>query len=95
VEENGENIVSKNLSEDLVDLYLDSCLRSVDVCGCDRCRADIRALALNAMPPHYVVTDLGDAYVRLDAMSVQSQADIITAIMNAINMVKSRPRHDE
>jgi competence protein ComFB len=88
-----KNLVSKNLSEDLVDMYLDGCIRSAEICACERCRADIRALALNAMPPQYVVTDLGDAYVRLNAMSVQSQADIIIAIMNAINIVKKDPRH--
>jgi len=87
------NFVSKNISEELIDIHLDGCIRSTDVCDCERCRADIRAMALNAMPPLYVVTDLGDAYVRLDAMSIQSQADIITAIMNAINTVKKNPRH--
>lgn len=90
-----ENFVSKNISEDLVDIYLDSCIRSSNICKCDRCRADIRALALNAMPPHYVVTDLGDAYVRLDAMSTQSQADIIATIASAINVVKDSPRHGD
>ena len=89
-----ENFVSKNISEELIDIHMESCIRSSDVCGCSRCRADIRALALNAMPPHYVVTDLGDAYVRLDAMSTQSQADIITVIMNAITTVKKNPRHE-
>ena len=89
------SFVSKNISEDLIDIYLGSCLRSSDVCTCDRCQADIRAYSLNAMPAHYVVTDLGDAYVRLDAMSTQSQADIITIIMNAIKVVKENPRHGQ
>lgn len=89
------NFVSKNISEDMVDIQLDSCIRSSDVCKCDRCKADIRAMALNSMPAHYVVTDLGDAYVRLDAMSTQSQADILTAILIAINVVKANPRHGE
>ena len=91
----GDNFISKNISEELLELYLDGCIRSSDACGCQRCRADIRALALNAMKPHYVVTDLGDAYVRLEGMSIQSQADTITTIMNAINMVKSNPRHED
>jgi competence protein ComFB len=90
----GDNFVSKNLSEELMELHLDGCIHSSNVCGCERCRADIRALTLNALPPHYVVTDLGDAYVRLEGMSTQSQADIITAIMKAINVVKKNPRHE-
>ncbi|MCL1975740.1 MAG: late competence development ComFB family protein [Firmicutes bacterium] len=90
-----DDFVSKNISEDLLDLHLNTCLNSSNVCVCERCRADIRALALNAMQPHYVVTELGDAYVRLEAMTTQSQADIITAIIQAINIVKQNPRHDQ
>ena len=88
-----DNFVSTNISEDLIDIHLEGCIRSSGVCLCERCRADIRALALNYMPPRYVVTDLGDAYVRLDGMSTQSQADIITFIMQAIDVVKKNPRH--
>ena len=88
-----ESFVSKNLTEDLIDIHLNSCLNSTDICRCERCLADIRALALNALPSHYVVTELGDAYVRLEAMAIQAQADIITAIMQAINLVKENPRH--
>ena len=84
-------LVSKNLSEDLVDIFLEGCIKSAGICSCDRCRADIRALALNAMPPRYVVSELGDAYVRLDGMSAQSQADIVSAIMSAIKVVRDKP----
>jgi competence protein ComFB len=87
--------VSKNISEELIELYMSDCIRSSNVCDCKRCQADIRALSLNAMPPRYVVTDLGDAYVRLEGMSTQSQANIITIIMNAINVVSHNPRHEE
>jgi competence protein ComFB len=89
-----EHFVSKNISEELVETQLESCIQSSGVCGCERCRADIRALTLNAMQPRYVVTNLGDAFVRLDAMSPQSQADIITIIMNAIAVVKQNPFHE-
>lgn len=85
--------ISKNLSEDLIDIYLNDCLKNSGICTCDRCRADVRAYALNNMPAHYVVTELGDAFVRVDAMSVQSQADIVTAITLGINRVKEHPRH--
>lgn len=89
----GTGYVVHNTTEELVDLYLKDCIRQAQVCSCDRCQADIAALALNQLPTHYVATTTGDAYVRMNAMSTQSQADIITAIMTAAQLVKERPNH--
>lgn len=90
---NQENFISKNVSEDLVDMYLDNCITAAGMCSCPRCRADVRAYALNNFPPRYVVTDLGDALVRVNILSNQFRADIIIAIMNGINIVMRYPRH--
>ncbi len=89
-----DGMISSNLTEDLVEIHIKGCIERADMCKCERCLADVRAYALNQLPPHYVVTDLGDAYVRVNAMSVQSQADILTAIMSGIKMVMQNPRHD-
>ncbi|HAA81501.1 MAG TPA: competence protein ComFB, partial [Thermoanaerobacter sp.] len=37
----------KNYMEDAVDQMMDKVLKDLDVCKCDRCRMDIKALALN------------------------------------------------
>ncbi|MDR1603256.1 MAG: late competence development ComFB family protein [Gracilibacteraceae bacterium] len=83
----------KNVSEDLVDVYLDECLSRHGACNCPRCVADIRAYALNQLPPRYVVSSAGNAFARARAMSVQAKADIISAITTGINIVKSNPHH--
>lgn len=92
--ENGEGIALKNLSEDLILFYLDDCIKKTDICKCDRCRTDVLAYALNKFPAHYVVTTMGDLFVRAKAMTVQAQADIITAIMLGVKTVADNPRHD-
>lgn len=83
----------KNVSEELVDMYLDSCIENSNMCGCARCRADVRAFALNNFPPHYVVTEFGEAMTKAMSLSVQFQADIITAIMKGVKIVSANPRH--
>ena len=93
MDDTAEKYEVRNVSEDIVDIYLDSCIKSADVCGCARCKADIKAYALNKFPPHYVVTELGDAITRTKTLSTQFQADIITAIMHGILLVKQNPRH--
>lgn len=90
----GKGFVIKNVSEDLVDMYIGGCMKSIpDMCTCDRCYADVKAFALNSFPPHYVVTDIGEALVRAGMLSNQFEADIITALMKAIAIVKEKPRH--
>ena len=87
------DFILKNVSEDLIDMYLDSCITAAGMCECPRCRADVRAFALNNFPPRYVVTDIGDVLSRVDLLSNQFRADIIIAIMNGINLVMRSPRH--
>ena len=88
-----EKLKIRNVSEDLVEMYVDNCITSAGACGCPRCRADIMAYALNHFPARYVVTEFGDAMTRAMALSTQFQADILTAIMSGIMIVKEHPRH--
>ncbi|MDT8901803.1 late competence development ComFB family protein [Anaeroselena agilis] len=63
-------------------------------CNCKRCQYDIAALALNFLPPRYVVTDKGQTLAKIKALDQQFYVDIIAALTNAIILVKSRPHHD-
>lgn len=84
----------KNYMEELVWEYLDKVIQMKgDVCTCDKCRYDIAALTLNALPPRYVVTDIGETFTRIKALEQQFHADVVTALTNSIIIVKSRPHH--
>lgn len=86
----------KNYMEEVVWESLDRVLDTKEgVCKCDKCRNDIVAIALNALPPRYVVTDLGETYTRIKALEQQFYADVITAITNAAVVVQASPRHDK
>ena len=64
-----------------------------EVCFCDRCRQDILALALNALPARYVVTKEGEIYVRTAQLRQEYRTDIIIALSQAITKVHKDPRH--
>lgn len=84
----------KNYMEEAVDSALEEILaRKDDVCKCERCKLDIKALALNHLPPRYVVTDLGYAYTKANELAAQFKADIAVAITNALKVIKKNPRH--
>lgn len=62
-------------------------------CSCDRCKLDVIALALNSLPSKYVVTNIGNAVTNVDLNSYQWQANLTMAVCNAIEVVRSKPRH--
>ena len=64
------------------------------VCKCERCRYDIVALALNDLPPRYVVSEKGETYTRAKSLEQQFMIDVIAKITQAANVVAQHPRHD-
>ena len=86
----------KNYMEDIVVEKLDEILKNKekDVCRCDRCRADMAALALNGLPSKYVVTSQGYVYTKLDQLGIQSKTDVIVLLEKAIKIVSNNPRHE-
>lgn len=84
-----------NYMEDAVDHMLPSVLDAYpDICTCEHCLLDIKAIALNHLHPHYVVTEKGKLYSQLEEMKIQFETDIIKALIDAIAIVSENPRHD-
>ena len=84
-----------NIMESTVLEALDEVLRNNEgLCDCDRCRFDIAAIALNRLPPSYVVTAEGAVLSRVKHMKAQNMVDVIRAITEGIDIVCQNPRHD-
>lgn len=66
-----------------------------DVCKCDRCKNDVMALALNNLPSKYVVTDEGRIYTKVIFDQVGGKAQVISALVYAIQKVQKFPRHNK
>lgn len=55
---------------------------------------DVQALALNRLPPRYVVSDQGEVFARTVSLnSAQFEVDILHAVLTAISIVTAHPRH--
>lgn len=90
----------RNIMEDAVERSLKDVLANRarygvgDVCTCERCQLDIIALALNRLPPRYVVSEKGEVYARALGLNTnQYEIDILHAILVAIKLVGLQPRH--
>lgn len=64
------------------------------ICFCEKCQMDIKALALNNLKPHYIVSDKGQLYTKVQEMGIQFEADIMKALIDAIAVVGAKPQHD-
>lgn len=84
-----------NYMEEVVDRTLEEVLAlHEDICTCERCKLDVKALALNHLPPKYVVTDMGYIYTKINELESQFKADVTVAVTNALKTIRKNPRHE-
>ena len=79
-----------NTTESIVTEKLDSVLARFKCCKCDRCKKDIVAIALNRLPPKYMVLAEGQPVPQI---STQENAQVVSAIIHAVITVRSHARH--
>jgi len=90
----GEYKVS-NVVEQLIWQEIDTVLEQKEnACKCDKCRADIAAYALNKVKPHYVVSSKGEAMARTQVLANEYRVGLLVAIIEAIEIVNTYPRHE-
>lgn len=85
-----QNYALVNEMEALVLEKLEDALTRMKCCRCDRCKKDIVALALNKLPPRYRVVQEKQPERQADT---DLNAQIVTAVIQAILTVRSKPRH--
>ena len=90
-----DNDQVKNYMEEVVYMLLPEILRDINACKCPKCTLDIAAMALNQLPPKYIVTEKGELYSKISTLRQQFEVDVISAITKAAVLVKRSPRHQE
>lgn len=85
-----------NVMEVFVEQKMEEILPTVECCNCDKCLDDIRAMALNKLPPRYVSTDKGKLFSKLNSLQEQQNGvDINVAVLSAVEFVSGHPRHSD
>jgi len=82
-----------NCTEEVVLNYVEKWFPSTDVCQCYECRLDIIAIMLNSLKPHYVVTEKGVLFSKLNEFDLQHKVDLVSTMSDAVSTVKHHPRH--
>lgn len=84
----------KNYMEEIVFNLIQDVLEDINMCTCEKCIYDIAAIALNDLPPKYIVSEKGELYSKINTLKQQFEVDVIAAITKAAVIVKRRPRHE-
>ena len=85
----------KNYMEILVEQMFDTSTENLDICKCEKCKLDIKAIALNSLKPRYAVTHKGSVYVKLNMLGQQFSTDVLSAIVRGAMIVKEYQHHDQ
>lgn len=85
----------KNSMETFVEIKLpELLLRYKDICKCEKCIEDIKAIALNNLKPLYSSSDKGNTYIKLNTLNNQFMTDVTKELTKAIEIVSKNQRHN-
>ncbi len=82
-----------NVMQILVEEKADEYMKMFGICCCDKCRVDVRAYALNHLPPKYVVMSQHERVPRLTVYESRFASDITAQLIRACKTVMLTPHH--
>lgn len=88
--QNRQKPILVNIMEYLVIDRLDAVFEKFNCCKCDKCKKDVAAIALNKLPPKYVVIDPEKIP---ELVAKENGSDVSTALIQGILKVRAHPRH--
>jgi len=90
---NNDELILVNIMEEIVKYRVKDSMKEHGMCQCDTCYLNACALALNALKPHYVTTEKGALFVKIDETELSNSVTILVAVTKAVMQVKENPRH--
>ena len=83
-----------NVMEKLVELKAPRYISMFGLCGCERCAADVRALTLTNLQPHYITVPRSEAHAMITIFESRFNSTIFAQLTRACKIVMDNPRHD-
>lgn len=82
-----------NVMQLLVEEKADEYMKMFGICCCDKCRVDVRAYALNHLPPKYVVLSEHERVPRLTVYESRFASDVTSQLIQACKQIMLTPHH--
>ena len=93
VENPAPGYVTLNVMETLVDMMALEYMEKFKICTCDRCLADVKALALTKLSGKYVVVDKDAVQPMINFYEKKYKSDIIVELTKACITIDENPHH--
>lgn len=84
-----------NVMERLVDESMGKYMDMFGMCTCSKCASDVKALALDNLPPKYVVMEDREIGPRTTVYEGRFRTAVTAQILRACETVMAQPRHDQ
>lgn len=88
-----KKIILNNIIEEMVEEKISELINKSQICKCEQCYKDVKAISLNELPVRYTGTDKGKVIARCELLGEQGQTDITKSIIAAIIRVSNNPHH--
>ena len=82
-----------NVMETLVDMFALEYMEKFKICTCDRCLADVKALALTKVSGKYVVVDKDAQQAMINFYEKKFKSDVIVELTKACITIDENPHH--
>jgi hypothetical protein len=84
-----------NVMARLVDESAEKYINMFGLCTCSKCVSDVKALALNNLPPKYVVMEEREIGPRTTLYEGRFRTAVTAQILRACQTVMEQPRHNQ
>jgi len=85
----------RNFRQDLVEEIFPQVAKRMNLCSCQRCRADVMAIALNNMIPKYVASTKGETLARHLEFYTHQKTDVLRELIKTMMTVKDKLNYSE
>lgn len=92
-EEQQPQYVLRNFIEDIVMDRMGRTIAMLRGCECERCQKDVMALALNELPPAYLVVEPEELEEAVRQLRKECEVKVSSALIKAVQTVKASPNH--
>ena len=82
-----------NVMQILVEEKAEKYMKMFGLCCCDKCQVDVKAYALNHLPPKYVVMAEYERVPKLTVYESKFSSDVTAQLIQACKVVMTHPHH--
>jgi competence protein ComFB len=87
------DLILVNITEELAINCVRHAINEIDMCNCKKCQLYACALALNSLPPRYIMTSKSELLADIGVIDTSSHMEVIVSVSKALKTIRECPLH--